>query len=64
MIFASNALLEEKIIEAEFITWRNVLMKQVDGLEPLNRFSKISSEIRKGGVSGCRKERSNNGTFI
>jgi hypothetical protein len=30
----------------------------------LYRFLKISSEIRKAGISGCRKKRSNNGTFV
>ena len=30
----------------------------------LYRFSKISSEIREAGISGCRKKRSNNGTFF
>jgi len=30
----------------------------------LYRFSKISSEIRKAGISGCRKKRSINGTFF
>jgi hypothetical protein len=30
----------------------------------LYRFSKINSEIRKGGISGCRKKRSYNGTFF
>jgi hypothetical protein len=30
----------------------------------LYRFSKISSEIRKAGISGCRKKRSKDGTFF
>jgi hypothetical protein len=30
----------------------------------LYRFSKISSEIYKDGISGCRKKPSNNGTFF
>ena len=30
----------------------------------LRRFSKIHSEIRKGGISGCRKKCSQNGTFF
>ena len=30
----------------------------------LYHFSKISSEIRKDGISGCRKNRSSNGTVF
>ncbi len=33
-------------------------------ISDLYRFSKINSEIRKGGISGCRKKRSNCGTFF
>jgi hypothetical protein len=42
--------------------WRRV--EDIYDYSGLYRFSKISSEIPKVGISGCRKKRSLNGTFF
>ncbi len=54
------------LLLADFTTDGRVKINSphITSLHHLHRFSKINSEIRKVGISGCRKKRSNNGTFF